>query len=159
MCRQVWDQYFVHKDAQISFLEVDGACAEKYRASVNRGTIYVGSQEEPAVLQNIVDRNPDGFNIIVDDGGHTMKQQQDTFKALWPILRPGGLYVIEDLETSYIQNLPSQRPQYQSAGYDRTTNFLKSFLDTLNCSRANVTCMNVSRMECAAEICLIQKKM
>jgi len=40
------------------------------------------------------------FDLIVDDGGHTMWQQQLTFAFLWPHVRPGGWYVIEDLHTS-----------------------------------------------------------
>lgn len=40
--------------------------------------------------------------IILDDGGHTMWQQQLSFAALWPHLWPGGWYVIEDTHTSRI---------------------------------------------------------
>ena len=40
------------------------------------------------------------FDIIVDDGGHTMLQQQNTLAALWDRLQPGGLFIVEDLHTS-----------------------------------------------------------
>lgn len=43
------------------------------------------------------------FDIILDDGGHYMKDQQESFKLLYPKqLNPGGVYIIEDLWTSYI---------------------------------------------------------
>ena len=40
------------------------------------------------------------FDIIIDDGGHTMKQQQTSFGYLFPKLKKGGIYIIEDLHTS-----------------------------------------------------------
>ena len=36
-------------------------------------------------------------DLIVDDGSHIAAHQQATMKALWPVLRVGGAYVIEDL--------------------------------------------------------------
>ena len=38
-----------------------------------------------------------GVDLIVDDGSHVAMHQQGTMKALWPCLRVGGAYVIEDL--------------------------------------------------------------
>jgi 23S rRNA U2552 (ribose-2'-O)-methylase RlmE/FtsJ len=40
------------------------------------------------------------FNIIIDDGGHTMSQQQISFKNLIYKLNKNGFYIIEDLHTS-----------------------------------------------------------
>jgi cephalosporin hydroxylase len=42
------------------------------------------------------------YDIIVDDGGHTMQQQLVTIATLFPYLKSGGLYVLEDLHTSFI---------------------------------------------------------
>jgi hypothetical protein len=40
------------------------------------------------------------FDLIIDDGGHTMKQQQLSFGVLFKHLKKGGVYIIEDLHTS-----------------------------------------------------------
>ena len=40
------------------------------------------------------------FDIIIDDGSHHMLDQQLTFGYLFPLLKSGGLYIIEDLHTS-----------------------------------------------------------
>jgi hypothetical protein len=40
------------------------------------------------------------FNVIIDDGGHTMSQQQISFKNLIHKLNKNGFYIIEDLHTS-----------------------------------------------------------
>ena len=42
------------------------------------------------------------FDLIVDDGGHTMEQQQITLAALFPKVRPGGYYILEDIHTSFL---------------------------------------------------------
>ena len=44
---------------------------------------------------------PGEFDVIIDDGGHTMLQQQLTLKTiLGPKLKHGGIYILEDLHTS-----------------------------------------------------------
>ena len=37
------------------------------------------------------------FDVIIDDGGHSNKQIDVSFKLLWPTVKPGGYYFIEDL--------------------------------------------------------------
>lgn len=50
------------------------------------------------------------FDIILDDGSHYMKDQQESFELLYyNQLNKGGLYILEDLWTSHIdfyQNMP-----------------------------------------------------
>jgi hypothetical protein len=41
------------------------------------------------------------FDVVIDDGGHTMEQQINSFEELWPALNDGGVYIAEDLHTSY----------------------------------------------------------
>ena len=41
------------------------------------------------------------FNIILDDGGHSMKQQQIAFGFLIDYVKPGNYYILEDLHTSF----------------------------------------------------------
>ena len=43
--------------------------------------------------------NPDGFDIIIDDGSHDQTHQQVSWGALFSFVRRGGLYVIEDIIT------------------------------------------------------------
>jgi hypothetical protein len=42
------------------------------------------------------------FDIILDDGSHQSAHQLITFAGLFDAVRPGGLYVIEDVGTSYL---------------------------------------------------------
>lgn len=56
------------------------------------------------------------FDIILDDGGHYMSQQQKSFEILYyNQLNKGGTYIIEDLWTSYIdyyQDAPITTVEY-----------------------------------------------
>lgn len=99
----LWEEYFTHRDARVSFVEVDGECVKNHDIRLRNGTIFVGSQDEDSVLKNIAIEGHayGGYDVIVDDGGHTMKQQQMSLRALWPAVASGGIYVIEDLQTSY----------------------------------------------------------
>lgn len=41
------------------------------------------------------------FDIIIDDGSHVPEHQLLTLNTLWKLLKPGGIYIIEDIETSF----------------------------------------------------------
>jgi hypothetical protein len=41
------------------------------------------------------------FDIIIDDGSHVPDHQMLTLLNLWETLKDGGVYIIEDIETSY----------------------------------------------------------
>jgi hypothetical protein len=66
-----------------------------------RITVLLGDQEDTAFLESVVaEHGP--FDIIIDDGGHTMGQQIASIEALFPAaLRDGGVYLVEDCHTSY----------------------------------------------------------
>ena len=101
------------KDKDIKFLEIgvqDGSSIKYWRdfsptwkvwgldtdPNCAGENIVIGSQEDKDILKQF-----EGFDVVIDDGGHTMKQQIETFNQLFPTLRKGGLYVIEDLHTSF----------------------------------------------------------
>lgn len=77
------------------------------------------------------------FDIIIDDGSHMTKDQQKSFEHLfYNQLTPGGLYIIEDLHTSF-------RPEYINSKLDSI-----EYLDKLPLSKAwlkrgkkSVTCI------------------
>ena len=42
-----------------------------------------------------------GFDIIIDDGSHISEHVIKTFETLFPLMRPNGIYAVEDLQTAY----------------------------------------------------------
>jgi hypothetical protein len=62
--------------------------------------IYQVDQSSQDDLRMVV-RRERKFDIIIDDGSHLNAHQIFTFKELFPSLVDGGVYVIEDIQTSY----------------------------------------------------------
>ena len=70
------------------------------------------------------------MDIIIDDGSHVNAQVIQTFKILLPILTHGGLYCVEDTQTSYW-------PEYGGGTEDSlepctTMDFFRQLCDVLN---------------------------
>jgi len=68
-----------------------------------------------------------GFDIVIDDGSHVNEHVIKAFHALFPRLRPNGIYAVEDIQTSYW-------PTYGGGiGNPRSSMaFFKSLADGLN---------------------------
>jgi cephalosporin hydroxylase len=45
---------------------------------------------------------PDGLDLVLDDASHIGACSAATFLALWPHLRSGGVYIVEDWGTGYL---------------------------------------------------------
>jgi predicted O-methyltransferase YrrM len=54
------------------------------------------------------------FDFILDDGSHLMKDQQQTLAVLWPLLRSGGIYFMEDYGSSFDTRYPDVRPDFSN---------------------------------------------
>lgn len=72
-------------------------------------------------LSNIINTTYSQFDIIIDDGGHWMHQQQISLGYLFKYLKPGGVYVIEDLHTS-------GHPHYTRRGDTNTLRMLYVYM-------------------------------
>lgn len=93
---QMWRKYFGRR-ARIFGVDIDPRCA----ALADPGTeIIIGDQEDRGFLASLRERiGP--IDVLIEDGGHTMGQQIATFEELWPAVADGGVYLVEDLHTSY----------------------------------------------------------
>lgn len=109
----LWRKYFTN--AEIYGIDIDPACAELDIPGVE---IHIGDQTDTRFLEKF-----DRMDIVIDDGGHTMTQQQISFATLFPLLKPGGIYVIEDLHTSYWTQFLDSKP---------TTDFLVDLVNEIN---------------------------
>jgi glycosyltransferase involved in cell wall biosynthesis len=65
----------------------------------DRFTSYVCDQSKLNEVRSVAQKIEAGsVDIIIDDGSHASYDQQMTFREFFPLLRPGGLYFIEDLD-------------------------------------------------------------
>jgi cephalosporin hydroxylase len=88
---RMWADYF--PDTEIVGLDI-------VRPNVpmpNNVKMVEGDQTNRELLESLGE-----FDIIIDDGGHTCFQQQTSFEILFPRLKKGGVYVVEDVETSHM---------------------------------------------------------
>jgi hypothetical protein len=53
----------------------------------------LSTQKSKSTIATLVKRS--------DDGGHEMSQQIISFEELYPIVFPNGVYLVEDLHTSF----------------------------------------------------------
>jgi SAM-dependent methyltransferase len=93
---QMWKHYF-GPQARIYGVDIDPRCAALGEENI---TIFIGDQDDRDSIRAIRDSLPK-FDIIIDDGGHTMSQQINTFEEMYGHLKDGGVYLCEDLHTSY----------------------------------------------------------
>lgn len=63
-------------------------------------TVIVGDQSDPDWLTRMSEAYGP-FDVVIDDGGHTMKQQIVTAETLFPLLNDGAVLIVEDCHTSY----------------------------------------------------------
>jgi hypothetical protein len=61
-------------------------------------------------------------DIVIDDGGHQVFQQRPTIEAVLPHIRPGGVYVCEDIHgpfnpfLDYVHNLSRSLHTWHGGG-------------------------------------------
>lgn len=96
---QMWKHYF-GAEVKIIGVDINPACQ---RLEEDQITIEIGDQQDRGFLRELCDAYGP-FDLVIDDGGHTMPQQINTFEVLYPQVREGGIYLVEDLHTSYRPN-------------------------------------------------------
>jgi len=113
---RVWRDFFLH--AQIIGIDID----KKYLYQEERISTYLIDQSDEENLNKLITQY-NGFDIVIDDGGHFSDQQIITLKNLLPFTK--YLYCIEDLDTSY----PELYPTHSRIGEDTIMTWLKTIAD------------------------------
>ena len=67
----------------------------------DRITTGIADQANRKQLGAFVELRGSNFDIVLDDGGHTMEQQQISFGFLFQHVARGGMYIIEDIHSSF----------------------------------------------------------
>jgi len=119
---QMWKNYFGPK-ARIYGVDINPKCKSLEEEQIS---IFIGSQEERSFLRSLKSQIPK-LDILIDDGGHRMKQQITTFEELYRHIDDVGVYLCEDLHTSYRRK--------RGCGYKKKGTFVeysKNFIDYIN---------------------------
>jgi hypothetical protein len=90
----LWQDYFPR--ATIHAIDID----KRSRHDNERVKTFVGDQAKRERLAKVMAETGGDYDLILDDGGHEMHQQQISLAFLFPFVKPGGYYILEDVHTS-----------------------------------------------------------
>ncbi len=91
--------------------------------------IFKGSQIDSIFLRNVVQRMG-SLDIVIDDGSHVNEHVIHSFRTLFPMLAEKGIYIIEDLQSSYMPRLGGGYKNLNGEG--SSIEMLKKLIDGLN---------------------------
>jgi hypothetical protein len=117
--------------------------------------MHIGDQSNPIDL-NAIGKCSGPFDIIVDDGGHSRKQQLTSIVELGKYVKPnGGIYVLEDMMTAFWGGYNDSI----YSPYNFTEDILKMFYG-VNSKNSAVLEFHKSlmSMSCFKEACVFVKK-
>ena len=123
---RTWESYFSHA----TIVGVDINLDAKQHAS-DRVIIEHADQSNIASLTKLaLDHGP--FDILIDDGSHQWDHQITSLRTLYPFLKPGGYYIMEDIDTSYGSFVET----YRGIGSVPAAKYLQNMLDYVVGDRA-----------------------
>jgi cephalosporin hydroxylase len=93
---QMWKNY-LGPYCKIIGIDIDPRCKQFEEDQID---IRIGDQSNPSFLKSIITDYPN-IDIIIDDGSHIMNHVIKSFNTLYPYLNNNGIYLIEDMHTSY----------------------------------------------------------
>jgi hypothetical protein len=92
----MWRSYFGPK-TRITGVDIQPVC----KAYENEYTkILIGDQGDPSFWKSTLADMPP-IDVLIDDGGHTPEQQMVTLEQVLPRMKPGGVFICEDVHFNY----------------------------------------------------------
>jgi len=117
---RMWKAFF--RNSRIVGIDI----FDKTRFAEPRIEIRQCDQADSEALARLSDEYG-GFDIVIDDGSHVSDHVVRSFQALFPRLRPNGIYVVEDTQTSYWAEYGGGMRHTQNS-----MSFFKALADGLN---------------------------
>jgi hypothetical protein len=93
---RLWKEYFPLAD--VYGLDFNPQCKQHEEQRIE---ILIAPQDDEAQLSALAER-VGGFDVVLDDASHINHLTCASFEILFPILNPGGFYMIEDLGMSWV---------------------------------------------------------
>jgi hypothetical protein len=116
----MWRSYFPNAT-------VYGLDLHKKRLDEPRIVAIQADQSDPASLERAVAGCPP-FDLVVDDGSHVASHVATSFETLFPKVKPGGFYAIEDLVFAYMRDYGGGPPGTRGTAVD----LAKGLVDHVN---------------------------
>ncbi len=115
----VWEAYFPY--GQIVGADIEPTAS---RFARERVAIEIIDQSNLEDLVRIgMKHGP--FDVIIDDGSHLWEHQITSLRTMFPFVRDGGIYIVEDLHTNYGELADS----YRGVATQSCMEYLKQLVD------------------------------
>mmetsp|Transcript_13046 Transcript_13046/g.17037 ORF Transcript_13046/g.17037 Transcript_13046/m.17037 type:complete len:281 (+) Transcript_13046:187-1029(+) len=146
----LWRKIF--PQAEVWEAEFDEECVNKKKDDLKGINIMTGDQSNNTDLDRWIVESGGNFDVIIDDGGHHSCQVWTSFQKLWPTVKRGGYYFIEDLQVA-----KSFRQPTLTCGKDLiSTEKIKEIFEQLMFGKRGKT--DIKFMFCQSEACVLGKK-
>lgn len=99
--------------------------------------VFVGDQGDVGFWRRIVEEI-EAVDIVIDDGSHVPEDQIITFEQTWEMLRPGGVYICEDIHgkcntvVSYFFGLAASLNGYDAKDWLVAANTVQSEVESIS---------------------------
>ena len=89
---EMWTHYF-GPGCHVTGIDIQQGCKCFEDAAT---TILIGDQADRSFWKKFREQSPP-VDILIEDGGHEPEQQMVTLEEMLPYVRPGGVYICEDI--------------------------------------------------------------
>lgn len=114
----MWRNFF-GPEARIIGIDINPDC-QKWES--HGFEIFIGDQADPEFWAEFR-AQVGAVDLLLDDGGHSYRQQITTVECISEVVRDGGMIVVEDCHTSYMENF-GDKPTF--------VDYIKDQIDRLN---------------------------
>ena len=119
---KMWKEYFQYVDVYCMDINVEGF--------LDGCDVIKGDQSKFEDLL-FVKEKIESAKFIIDDGSHHPVHQIETFEYLFnDLLEPGGIYIIEDVETNYWRK--DSKVYGYTIGYFNSIDYSTKYIDQIN---------------------------
>ncbi len=116
---RMWRDYF--RNGRVIGVDIDPTVR---RHAGERIAIEIADQSNVADLVRLGVRHGP-FDVVIDDGSHIWEHQITALRYLFPFVKPGGFFIVEDLHTSY----GALAEGFRGGGTVPTARYLQGFCD------------------------------
>jgi lipopolysaccharide biosynthesis glycosyltransferase len=81
----------------------------------DRITTFQVDQSNEASLNDITTFTGNDIDLIIDDGSHIKEHMIVSFNTLWKSVKPGGLYIIEDIHFSFLDTIENLHTRFSDS--------------------------------------------
>lgn len=122
--------------------------------------VLEGDQASAETMAKLAEFGP--WDVLIDDGSHVPQHVLYSLFSLWPSIKAGGMYIIEDIETSYwkansiIYGYEMPHTGFQSDAKHSVVYKLKELLDVLVRNQLGLNSSSLSIMPGDGDLCSME---